>query len=86
MASFVCLMSIQQPELSQNVAFKSLVDLSFHFKQIFWSQETATFSVTDMDTSTLRANGWCQMTTKWPCFVKMARTASGTYHQTCKCV
>lgn len=84
MVSFVCLMSIQQPELSPNVAFK--IDIIFHFKQIFWSQETATFSVTDMDTSTLCANGWCQMTTKWPCFVKMARTASGTYHQTCKCV
>lgn len=43
--------------LSQNVAFKSLGDLFFHFKQILWSQETATFSVTDMDTSTLCANG-----------------------------
>lgn len=45
-------------------------------KQILWSQETATFSVTDMDMSVLCANGWCQMTTKWPYFVKMARTAS----------
>lgn len=44
-------------------------------KQILWSQETATFSVTDMDMSVLCAN-WCQMTTIWTYFVKIARTAS----------
>ncbi len=45
-------------------------------KQILRSQETATFSVTDVDMSGLCANGWCQMTTIWTCFVKIARTAS----------
>jgi len=45
---------------------------------MLWSQETATFSVTDMNTSTPCANGWYQKTTKWPHFVKIVCTASVT--------
>ncbi len=39
-----------------------------------------------MDMSVLCANGWRQMTTKWPYFVKMAHSISKRYHQTCKCL